>query len=77
LLLKLQVVLNYAVFLQEIKEDTKQALEVGKGTFDEVIEFLSDYSDSNSHITETVYKDITCFMPLLRDNCTLWSEDDS
>ena len=63
--IRLGLMLNYSVYLYEIREDAPRALEVAKNAFDQAIQGLDT-------IPELIYKDATLIMQLLRDNVTLW-----
>ena len=66
---RLGVALNYSVFQQEILNKPDLACETAKGAFDNAIQELDTLS-------EDTYKDSTLVMQLLRDNLTLWTEEE-
>ena len=66
---RLGVALNYSVFQQEILNRPELACETAKGAFDNAIQELDTLS-------EDTYKDSTLVMQLLRDNLTLWTEEE-
>lgn len=66
---KLGLALNYSVYLYEIVRDGNGACEVAKEAFDKAIFGLDTLSEDH-------YKDSTLIMQLLRDNMTLWSNQD-
>ena len=66
--IRLGLALNYTVLLYEVLKDKSTAISVAKQTFDEAISQLESIGDKD-------YKDATLIMQLLRDNITLWSED--
>lgn len=66
--IRLGLALNYSVFFYEIMADCGQACELAKSAFDDAIAELD-------HVTEESYKDSTLIMQLLRDNLTLWTND--
>lgn len=66
---RLGLALNYSVFLYEIAKSCKQACEVAKASFDESIGGLDDLNEDH-------YKDSTLIMQLLRDNMTLWTNQE-
>lgn len=66
--IRLGLALNYSVFFYEIKHSPSDACEMARKAFDEAIEGLED-------VPETVYKDSTLIMQLLRDNLTLWKSE--
>lgn len=61
--------LNFSVFYKEIMHDDKKACILAKEAFDGAINQLDTLNDSS-------YKDSTLVMQLLRDNLTLWTNDD-
>jgi len=66
---RLGLALNYSVCHYEILEQPDKACELAKKAFDEAIEKLDSLNDSS-------YKDSTLIMQLLRDNLTIWSQND-
>jgi len=66
---RLGLALNYSVCHYEILEQQKEACALAKAAFDEAIEKLDSLSDSS-------YKDSTLIMQLLRDNLTIWNQND-
>jgi len=66
---RLGLALNYSVCHYEILEQPKQACELAKKAFDEAIEKLDSLSDVS-------YRDSTLIMQLLRDNLTIWTQND-
>ncbi|KAM0673554.1 hypothetical protein GVAV_002929 [Gurleya vavrai] len=66
---RLGLALNFSVYLYEIAKDCKTACEVAKASFDEAIAGLDDLSEDH-------YKDSTLIMQLLRDNMTLWTNQE-
>ena len=65
---RLGLALNYSVFYYEIKKDVAKASEIARDAFDEAIADLDNIDDD-------YYKDATLIMQLLRDNLTLWTEE--
>lgn len=61
--------LNYSVFLYELKHDVDEACRVAKDAFDKGLEAL-DHAACNG-----TYQDHTVILQLLRDNLTLWVEE--
>ncbi|KAG0026388.1 hypothetical protein BGZ82_009489 [Podila clonocystis] len=68
--IRLGLALNYSVFMFEIMGDRKLALSTAQTAFDEAILALES-------LEENSYKDATLIMQLLRDNLTLWSNEES
>lgn len=66
---RLGLALNYSVYLYEIAKDCKGACEIAKLSFDEAIAGLDELSEDH-------YKDSTLIMQLLRDNMTLWTNQE-
>lgn len=66
---KLGLALNYSVYLYEIVRDGNSACSVAKEAFDKAIFGLDNLSEDH-------YKDSTLIMQLLRDNMTLWTNQD-
>jgi len=66
---RLGLVLNLSVFYYEILRDTDKGIQLAKQNFDEAVRELEDLPESD-------YKEATLIMQLIRDNLTLWSEDD-
>merc|ERR1719262_458574 len=65
---RLGLALNYSVCYYEILKEKDKACELAKAAFDAAIEKLDTLNDSS-------YKDSTLIMQLLRDNLTLWTQD--
>ena len=68
---RLGLILNYSVFLFEIKNNTEKACELARTGFDEVSKYVSDSQSE----TDSEYKDSALIMQLLQDNLTLWTAD--
>lgn len=66
--IKLGLALNHSVFYYEILSQSEQACKMAKEAFDAAIGALDTLNDTD-------YKDSTLIMQLLRDNLTLWSQD--
>ncbi|XP_060605539.1 14-3-3 protein beta/alpha-A-like [Ruditapes philippinarum] len=66
--IRLGLVLNYSVFFYEIKDCPAEACELAGKQFDAALASMDDIHD-------TVYKDSTLIMQLLRDNLTLWTTE--
>jgi 14-3-3 protein epsilon len=64
----LGLALNLSVFHYEILNDPRTACAMAKRYFDEAVEGLDA-------LEEDSYKDATLIMQLLRDNLTLWTEE--
>jgi len=67
--IRLGLALNYSVFLYEVQSKMDSACELAKSAFDDAIAEL-DTLDEDS------YKDSTLIMQLLRDNLTLWTNNE-
>jgi len=67
--IRLGLALNFSVFYYEIQNNRDKACELAKEAFDEAIAQLE-------HLPEDSYKDSTLIMQLLRDNLTLWTNND-
>ena len=65
---RLGLVLNYSVFFYEIKDCPSEACELASKEFDAALADMDDVQD-------TIYKDSTLIMQLLRDNLTLWTSE--
>ena len=68
--IRLGLALNFSVFYFEICEKSVQACELAKKAFDDAIAELDTLSEDS-------YKDATLIMQLLRDNLTLWTQDEA
>jgi len=68
--IRLGLALNFSVFYYEILKDTEKGCNLAKNAFDEAVTELDQ-------LDEESYKESTLIMQLLRDNLTLWTEDDS
>jgi len=66
---RLGLALNYSVCHYEILDQPDKACDLAKKAFDEAIEKLDSLNDSS-------YKDSTLIMQLLRDNLTIWNQND-
>ena len=66
--IRLGLALNYSVCFYEILQQPKAACSLAKTAFDEAIKKLDT-------LDEASYKDSTLIMQLLRDNLTLWTQD--
>jgi 14-3-3 protein epsilon len=66
--IRLGLALNYSVCHYEILKDSNAACDLAKRAFDEAIAKLDS-------LDEASYKDSTLIMQLLRDNLTLWTQD--
>ena len=56
------------MFYYEIRKDVSKASQIARDAFDEAIADLDNIDDE-------YYKDATLIMQLLRDNLTLWTEE--
>jgi 14-3-3 protein epsilon len=68
--IRLGLVLNYSIYYYEILKDKRAACEIAKQAFDLAITKLDD-------LEENQYKDSTLIMQLLRDNLTLWTNQEN
>lgn len=68
--IRLGLALNYSVCYYEILKEREKACELAKSAFDEAISKLDQ-------LEEVDYKDSTLIMQLLRDNLTLWTNDEN
>merc|ERR1719427_5860 len=66
---RLGLALNFSVCYYEILNEPKKACELAKSAFDEAIEKLDSLNDVS-------YRDSTLIMQLLRDNLTIWNQND-
>ncbi|XP_039253123.1 14-3-3 protein beta/alpha-1-like [Styela clava] len=67
--IRLGLVLNYSVFLYEVKAANKRAIKLAKEAFEEALQELDAFRDD-------AYKDSTIVMQLIRDNVSMWSSSD-
>jgi len=67
---RLGLALNYSVCYFEILQQPKKACELAKTAFDDAIEKLDSLNDDS-------YRDSTLIMQLLRDNLTIWTNNES
>lgn len=66
--IRLGLALNFSVCYYEILKEPEQACTLAKKSFEEAVSRLET-------LTENEYKDSTLIMQLLRDNLTLWTQD--
>ncbi|KAJ9443749.1 14-3-3 protein 2, partial [Diplonema papillatum] len=66
---RLGLVLNLSVFYYEILRNLDEGINLAKTNFDEAVQELEN-------LPEAEYKEATLIMQLIRDNLTLWSEDE-
>jgi len=66
---RLGLALNYSVCYFEILQQPKKACELAKSAFDDAIEKLDTLNDDS-------YRDSTLIMQLLRDNLTIWTNNE-
>jgi 14-3-3 protein epsilon len=66
--IRLGLALNFSVCYFEILQQPEKACELAKNAFDDAIAKLDT-------LDEASYKDSTLIMQLLRDNLTLWTQD--
>jgi len=67
---RLGTILNYSLFLYEIKENVEEAVAIARKGFDEAVGELDD-------LTEDAYKDATVILQLIKDNLQLWAPEKS
>ena len=65
---KVGLVLNYAIFLYEIKGDKKLAFEIAKQAFDESMKFVDD-------LEKPKWRDTLLLIQLLKENLIFWSSE--
>ena len=68
--IRLGLALNVSVFHYEITDKPDQACDVAKKAYNEA------FSDLDMMPEEDIYEDITDLMELLRENLSLWTDDD-
>jgi len=73
--IRLGLALNYSVFFYEILDKKEEAVGLARKAFDDAADGLKDAS--NDQTTEDTYKDSTLIMQLLKDNISLWSQEDA
>ena len=66
--IRLGLALNYSVFMYEILEQRDEATTVARRAFDDAIDKLDE-------LNEDQYRDSTLIMQLLKDNLSLWQEN--
>jgi len=66
--IRLGLALNFSVCYYEILKQPDEACKLAKKAFDDAVSKLEG-------LTEAEYKDSTLIMQLLRDNLTLWTQD--
>merc|ERR1711966_420494 len=66
--IRLGLALNFSVFFYEICDQKQEASQLAKEAFDTAIDHLDTLGDDE-------YKDSTLIMQLLKDNLTLWNND--
>ena len=64
--IKLSLILNYAVFLYEVKHSQKKAILIAQTGFDNAMIQIETLSDDS-------YKDATLILQMLKDNIKVWS----
>jgi len=67
--IRLGLALNFSVFYYEILNSPDRACQLAKKAFDDAISMLDSLS-------EDAYKDATLILQLLRDNLTLWTNQE-
>eukprot|EP00657_Telonema_sp_P-1_P004334 TRINITY_DN2000_c0_g1_i2.p1 TRINITY_DN2000_c0_g1~~TRINITY_DN2000_c0_g1_i2.p1 ORF type:complete len:245 (+),score=97.55 TRINITY_DN2000_c0_g1_i2:143-877(+) len=67
--IRLGLALNFSVFYYEICEEKAHATKLAKEAFETAIDHLDTLGDDE-------YKDSTLIMQLLKDNLTLWNNDE-
>mmetsp|Transcript_19545 Transcript_19545/g.27426 ORF Transcript_19545/g.27426 Transcript_19545/m.27426 type:complete len:262 (-) Transcript_19545:62-847(-) len=68
--IRLGLALNYSVCFYEILKEESAACDLAKRAFDDAIAHLDKLEEAD-------YKDSTLIMQLLRDNLTLWTNNDA
>lgn len=69
--IRLGLMLNYSVFLYEVKAATRRAINTAKEAFDGALEEFE-----TGILTTEAYKDSTIILQLLKDNVKMWSTTD-
>jgi len=67
---KLGLALNFSVFHYEVMSDTSKACELARSTFDEAIPTIEE-------LDEKAYKEASSILSLIKDNLTLWTNEES
>jgi hypothetical protein len=70
--IRLGLALNYSVCYYEILKKPKQACDIAREAFEGAIARL----ERDREVDESDYKDSTLIMQLLRDNLTLWADNE-
>lgn len=66
----LGLILNYSVFLYEILGQKNEAIDLAQKTYNECSQIVDDNSDNS-------YSEATMILQLLRDNVSLWTQEDN
>ncbi|KAH0786106.1 14-3-3 protein [Histomonas meleagridis] len=66
----LGLILNYSVFLYEIIGQKQVAIELAQKTYNECSQIVDDNTDNS-------YSEATMILQLLRDNVSLWTQEDT
>lgn len=69
--IRLGLMLNYSVFLYEMKAANKRAITLARDAFDDALKEFDSGILSNE-----AYKDSTIILQLLKDNVKMWSTVD-
>ena len=64
----LGLALNYSVFLYEIIGQKQEAIDLADKSFKEAVDLLDE-------LVEDEYSEATLILQLLKDNVTLWTEE--
>ena len=67
--IRLGLALNYSVFQYEVMNDHKKACELGESALTEALEKIDD-------VDEETFRDAKSIIELLKENLTLWKEED-
>jgi len=67
--IRLGLALNYSVFHYEVMNDHKKALELGEKALSEALEKIDD-------VDEETFRDAKSIIELLKENLSLWKEED-
>ena len=65
---RISVVLNYAIFLYEIKKDKKNGFDIAQKTFRESMKFFDD-------LEKPKYRDTLLIIQLLKENIIFWNSE--
>ena len=67
--IRLGLALNFSVFHYEVMNNHKQAIELGENALSEALEKIDD-------VDEETFRDAKSIIELLKENLSLWKEED-